>query len=100
MYARHLLELRRIAEPILREVLEDGVELRWMKGITMEKGVLKVEQLDEGRVEEWSDGSRSGGRAAGATRERSLYLGEWATVADAEEVGCPGLGGKRHSGVR
>jgi len=24
---------------------------------------------------------------AGATRTRGLYLGEWATVADAEEVG-------------
>ena len=30
---------------------------------------------------------RAAGRAAGATRTRGLYLGEWATVADAEEVG-------------
>ena len=33
------------------------------------------------------DRSRADGRAAGATRTRGLYLGEWATVADAEEVG-------------
>jgi len=30
---------------------------------------------------------QSGGGAAGAARTRGLYLGEWATVADAEEVG-------------
>jgi len=31
--------------------------------------------------------SRADGRAAGATRQKGLYLGEWATVTDAEEAG-------------
>jgi len=44
-------------------------------------------QLKKGRVEEWSDGSRADGRATGATWQKGLYLGEWATVVDAEEVG-------------
>lgn len=41
----------------------------------------------EADVEEWTDGSKMEGRAAGAPRERGYYLGEWATVADAEEIG-------------
>jgi len=53
---------------------------------------VEIEQLDVERMEEWSDGSRADGRAAGATRTRVLYLGEWASVADAEEVGCYWLG--------
>jgi len=48
---------------------------------------LKVIDLDEGQVEEWSDGSRIDGRAAAATRTRGEYLGMMATVADAEELG-------------
>ena len=48
---------------------------------------MQIEELEGGRVEEWSDGSRIDGRAAGATRREGLYLGEWATVADAEEAG-------------
>ena len=86
VYARHLPELRVIAEPILREVLEN-IELRWMQGTKPAEGTVTIEQLDEERVVEWSDGSRAGGRAAGATRTKGLYLGEWATVADAEEAG-------------
>ena len=35
----------------------------------------------------WRRGYFPTGRAASATRARGLYLGEWATVADAEEVG-------------
>ena len=35
-------------------------------------------------MEEWTDGSRAGEKPAGATRTSG---GEWATVADAEEVG-------------
>jgi len=86
VYARHLPELRKVAEPILQEVLDEDVELRWMEGTKPGKGVVVIEQLDENAVEEWSDGSRVGGRAAGATRSREWYLGEWAPVADAEEV--------------
>ena len=37
-------------------------------------------------MEEWPDGSSADGRVAGAARTRGLYLGEWATVADAEEA--------------
>jgi len=48
---------------------------------------VTIEQLNEDKVEEWSDGSRVGDRATGATRTKGLYLGEWATVADTEEVG-------------
>ena len=87
VYARHLTELREIAEPILRGVLGDEVKLRWMEGVRNERCEARVEQLEEGLVEEWSDGSRANRRAAGATRQKGLYLGKWATVADAEEVG-------------
>jgi len=38
-------------------------------------------------VEEWTHGSRINERAVGATRTRGMYLGTWATVADAEAVG-------------
>jgi len=50
-------------------------------------GRVVIAPLDRERVEEWSDGSRTDGRAAGATITRGLYLGKWATVADAEETG-------------
>jgi len=46
-----------------------------------------IKELNEEDVEEWMDGSRADGRAAGAMRTRGLYLGEWATVTDAEETG-------------
>jgi len=58
-----------------------------MEGVGGERRQIQIEELVEERVEEWSDGSRMEGRAAGATRQEGLYLGEWATVADAEEVG-------------
>jgi len=88
VYARHLPELRAIAEPILREVLEEDVELRWMQSAepVRDRGV-EVRELDENEVEEWRDGSRIEVEAAGATRRKGGYLGEWATVADAEEMG-------------
>jgi len=62
--------------------------MRWMHG-SNPKGIPKVEvkELRVEDVEEWTDGSRMEGMAAGATRERGLFLGEWATVADAEEIG-------------
>jgi len=58
-----------------------------MQRVNPGKGNVEIAQLDRERVEEWSDGSRADGRAAGATRMRGLYLGERATVADVEEVG-------------
>jgi len=87
VYARHMPELRKIAEPILREILEDDVELRWMGGAKPAGTGIEVKELAEEEVEEWTDGSRIDGIAAGATRDEGAYLGEWATVADAEEAG-------------
>ena len=88
VYGRHMPELRCIAEPILRDALGEEVTLRWMgKGTTRGGIEVEIKELNEDEVEEWTDGSRVEGRAAGATRERGQYLGEWATVADAEELG-------------
>jgi len=84
---RHIPELRKVAEPILREWIEEDAELRWMEGSTTEPRKLKVTELVEERVEEWTDGSRMDGRAAAATRAKAEYLGTMATVADAEELG-------------
>jgi len=47
---------------------------------------LKSGQTPE-EAEEWTEGSRSEERAAGATRWTGMYLGTMATVADAEELG-------------
>ena len=86
VYARHMPELRKIAEPILREVLEEDVELKWI-GDAKPAGIgIDVRELAKQEVEEWTDGSRIDGIAAGATRTKGVYLGEWATVADAEEA--------------
>jgi len=85
--ARHEPELRAIAEPILREVLEEDTQLRWRGGLEAGEKMVEAVDLECERVEEWTDGSRMEGRAAGATRTAGIYLGEWATVADAEEAG-------------
>jgi len=87
VYGRHMPELRRVAEPILREWIEEDAELRWMKGSKTGARRVEVTELEEERVEEWTDGSRIEGRAAAATRTKAEYLGEMATVADAEELG-------------
>jgi len=77
-----------VAQPILREMLDEDTEMRWMGGRNPEgKARVEVRELVVEEVDEWTDGSRMEGRAAGATRDKGLYLGEWATVADAEEVG-------------
>jgi len=83
VYRRNLPELRDIAEPILREWIEEDAELRWMGGVKGERK-LAVAELDENKVEEWTDGSRMSGRAAAATRTEAEDLGTVATVADAE----------------
>jgi len=88
VYARHLPELRAVAEPILRDALGEECQLRWMKGGDPGKSVqIQVRELVVEEVEEWTDGSRMEGRVSGATREQGMYLGEWATVADGEELG-------------
>ena len=55
------------------------------------KGVIITKQeVQEGEDPtgwEWSDGSREGGQIAGESRERGIYLGNLATVADGEMLG-------------
>jgi len=87
VYGRHMPELREIAEPILREWLEEDTVLRWMEGNNGGERVARVVELDVERVQEWTDGSRMDGRAAAATTSKAEYLGSMATVADAEELG-------------
>jgi len=48
---------------------------------------VRIEELDKDKVEGWADGSRVGGRAAGATRTAAQYLGAVAMIADAEAMG-------------
>jgi len=86
VYGRHLPGLREVAEPIVREWVEEDVELRWMEGIRGMRNV-HVRDLDIEKVEEWTDGSRMEGRAAAATRTRAKYLETMSTIADAEELG-------------
>ena len=76
-----------MAEPIVREVVGEDAELRWMQGCGLDSGTVEVRDLAAGEVEEWTGGSRSEERAAGATRSRGMYLRTMATVADAEELG-------------
>jgi len=80
VYGWHLPELRDKAEQIPQPVLEEDAELRWMSG----EGQAG---MDVKRVEEWTDGSRMEGRAAGATRKAGLYLGTMATVAGVSMAG-------------
>jgi len=87
VYGRNMPELREIAEPILREWLEEDTVLRWLEGNTNGRREVKAEELDGERVQEWTDGSYMEGRAAAATRSRATYLGTMATIADAEELG-------------
>jgi len=39
VYGRHLPEFREVAEPILREWVEEDAELRWMEGVEGERSV-------------------------------------------------------------
>jgi len=48
--------------------------------------VVKIEELDKDRVEEWTDGSGMDGRAPTVTRDAAQYLGMMATIADAEAL--------------
>lgn len=58
-----------------------------MDGGSTEGRRVRIEELDEGRVEEWTDRGRMEGRVAAATRSAALYLGTMARVADAETLG-------------
>jgi len=61
--------------------------LRWRSRGDYSRREVQIEELDIDSVEEWTDGSRIGGRAAGATGEEGMYLGTLATIADAEAAG-------------
>jgi len=43
VYARHIPELRTIAEPILRAAIGEEVESRWMEGVGGEKRQVRIE---------------------------------------------------------
>jgi len=65
---------------------QQWAELWWVEGINGRRRVRVVE-LEEDKVEEWTDGSRMEGRAAAATRMSVQYLGAMATIADLEALG-------------
>jgi len=97
-YGRHEPELRPI-ERILRGELGEEVTLRWLTGEMWREGAeVEVKEWPtelegrshSGEVVGFTDGSRMEGRAAGASAERGLYLGEFATVMDAEMIGIAG----------
>ena len=73
------------AEQILREFLEEDVVLRWRSRGDYGRREMQVEELDVDLIEAWMDGSRIGGRAAGAMREEGMYFGMFATIADASQ---------------
>ena len=86
VYGRHIPILRKSVEGILKKHLDqDGLTWRWMKG-GKERigGVTVVEGHERG---EFSDGSSRYGHTAAATTTRGFYLGQVATVLDAEMLG-------------
>jgi len=87
VYGRNIPVLREIAEPILKKWVEEDAELQWMRQKTTGHRGVRVTELVEEQVEDWTDGSRFDGRAAAATATAAMYLGTMATVADAEELG-------------
>jgi len=62
VYGRYLPELREVAEPIVREWIEEDAELRWMQGVKGERK-LRVAEL---RTE---DGQTEGGWKVGRRRQ-------------------------------
>ena len=86
VYGRHIPVLRKRAEEILREHLEEGVDLIWMRGGTEHiAGGVTIKQEYEGG--EFSDGSRRDGHKAAATTKKGFYLWQVAAVMDAEMLG-------------
>jgi len=51
--------LREIAEPIIREWVEEDAELRWIERTTRGRREVHVVDQEEEQVGEWSDGSCS-----------------------------------------
>ena len=85
VYGRHIPVLRRRAEGILREYLDEEVDLAWMTGGTGCITGVTVEKSHNGG--EYSDGSRRDRHTAAATTKKGFYLGQVATVMDAEMLG-------------
>ena len=95
VYARFEPELRPRAERILSEELggEADVILKWVEGI---QGAIRGGREATGEatlLEEkigYTDGSRMEGAAAAATAESAIFLGNLATVMDADVLGIAG----------
>ena len=85
VYGRHILILRKRADEILAKLMDEGVDLVWMGGETKHRTGVTVNEECEGG--EFSDGSRTDGHTAAATTKKGLYLGQVATVIDAEMLG-------------
>ena len=78
VYARRLSELRKRAEAILREELEENTELGWMdeEGLCLEgEEQVRVEQLDPSQVGAWINGSRMDAVVVVASSLRGEFLG-------------------------
>ena len=86
MYSRHIPALSGVAEKILNKRYEGyGVEWKWIEqDVGRSRHEIKVMEYDEGKVEEYTDGSRIQEAAAAATTGKAEYLGYHATVMDAE----------------
>jgi len=99
VYSRHEPELRPIAERILREEFGDEVVFRFLTGEerggpVLGEGRLETKSFEEGKAGGtmigYTDGSRMEGLTVAATAENGLWLGELATVMDAEVLGITG----------
>lgn len=92
VYGRYLPSLKHIAAKILQERYADhNVHFNWMEEQIPRSDckVFAIEEYDQDRVEEHSDGSKleDAAAAAIATARQALYLGLHATVMDAEMAG-------------
>ena len=85
VHGRHIPVLKRRAGENLAEHLHKGVDLVWIRGATEHITGVTVKEGYEGG--EFSDGSRRDGHTAAATTKKGFYLGQVATVKDAEMLG-------------
>ena len=90
VYGRHLPILKDVAQRILSQTYETrDVQWRWMTEACplTERKEVKLQEWNPDQTEEYSDGSRVEGAAAGGTTRRAEYLGQYATAMDAEMLG-------------
>jgi len=87
VYDRHLPELREIGSGTNITGVSRGRPWAAVDEQLPRERAVRIEELAEDRVEEWTDGSRVDGRATGAARTEAQYLGSMATVGDAEVLG-------------